>query len=158
VSLALGDEDVTFDAWLNDVQVRESKVVQLLCDVVEQRDRIAIRDFIPSSTGRDAHSDAVAAPDRNHCFHHLKQEAGSIFDRTTVHIGSLVDAVLQKLIGQVAVTRVKLHAIKTRRFARPAALQYSGLTEELTGVMLVVCTCEARPVCQSWENMYPRFS
>src|SRR6266478_7087088 len=39
VSLALGDQHVTFDAWLNDVQVREPKAVQLLCDVVKQRDR-----------------------------------------------------------------------------------------------------------------------
>src|SRR5580658_1776424 len=58
----------------------------------------------------------VAAPHRNHCVYHLKQEAGAIFDRTTVHIGSLVDAILQKLIGQVAITSVKFNAIKTRRF------------------------------------------
>src|ERR1700674_2285142 len=116
VPLALGDQHVSFDAWFDDVQVSESKVVQLLCDVVKQRDRIAIRYPVPSSAGRDAHRDTVAAPHRNHCFNHLKQEAGSILDRTTVHIGSLVDAILQKLIGQVAVTRVKLNAVKTRGF------------------------------------------
>src|SRR6266849_3041812 len=113
VPLALGDQHVPLDARLNDVQVSESKSVQLLCQVVEQRDRIAIRDSIPSSAGRDAHRDTVAAPHRNQCFHHLKQEAGSIFDGTTIHIGSLVDAILQKLIGQVAITRVKLNAVKT---------------------------------------------
>src|SRR6266852_6671760 len=116
VPLALGDQDVTFDARLDDMQVSEADAVQLLCHVVKQRDRIAIRDSIPSSAGRDAHSDTVAAPHRNQRFHHLKQEAGSIFDGTTIHIGSLVNAILQKLIGQVAVTRVKLNAIKTRGF------------------------------------------
>src|SRR6266478_5374993 len=116
VPLALGDQHVPLDARLNDVQVSEFKSVQLLCQVVEQRGRIAIRDSIPSSAGRDAHRDMVAAPHRNQRFHHLKQEAGSIFDRTTIHIGSLVDAILQKLIGQVAVTRVKLNAIKTSGF------------------------------------------
>src|SRR5713226_8398461 len=116
VPLALGDQNITLDARLNNVQVSESKAVQLLCDVVKQRDRIAIRYPIPSSAGRDAHRDTVAAPHRNQCFNYLKQEAGSIFDRTTIHIGSLVDAILQKLIGQVAVTRVKLNAIKTRGF------------------------------------------
>src|SRR5467141_732107 len=116
VPLALGDQHVPLDARLNDVQVSESKSVQLLCQVVEQRDRIAIRDSVPSSAGRDAHRDTVAAPHRNQSFNHLKQEAGSIFDRTTVYIGALVDAILQKLIGQVAVTRVKLNAIKTRHF------------------------------------------
>src|SRR5713226_6337296 len=114
VPLALGDQHVPFNAWFDDVQISESKVVQLLCDVIKQRDRITIRYPIPSSAGRDAHRDMIAAPHRNHCFNYLKQEARSIFDRTTVHIGSLVDAILQKLIGQVAVTRVKLNAVKTR--------------------------------------------
>src|SRR5258708_36934005 len=67
VPLALGDQDVPFDAWLNNVQVSESKAVQLLCDVVIQRDRIAIRYPIPSSAGRDAHRDTVAAPHRTQC-------------------------------------------------------------------------------------------
>src|SRR5258707_7266544 len=112
VPLALDDQHVAFNAWFDDVQISESEVVQLLCDVVKQRDRITIRYAIPSSAGRDTHRDTVAAPHRNHCFNHLKQEAGSILDRTTVHIRSLVDAILQKLIGQVAVTRVKLNAIQ----------------------------------------------
>src|ERR1700720_2991971 len=116
VPLALGDQHVSFDAWFDDVQVSESKAVQLLCDVVKQRVRIAIRYPIPSSAGRDAHRDTVSAPHRNQCFNHMQQEAGSIFDRTAIHIGSLVDAILQKLIRQVAVTRVKLNAIKTGRF------------------------------------------
>src|SRR5216683_1146321 len=116
VPLALGDQHVSFDAWFDDVQVSESKVVQLLCDVIKQRDRITIRYSVPGSAGRDAHRDTVAAPHRNHCFNYFKQEAGSVLDRTTIHIGSLVDAILQKLIGQVAVTRVKLNAVKTRGF------------------------------------------
>src|SRR5712692_4663020 len=116
VPLALGDQHVPFNAWLDDVQISESKVVQLLCDVVKQSDWITVRYPIPSSAGRDAHRDTVAAPHRNHRFNHLKQEAGSILDRTTVHIGSLVDAILQKLIGQVAVTRVKFNAVKARGF------------------------------------------
>src|ERR1700730_3656109 len=83
-SLALGDQHVPSDTWFDDVQVSESKVVQLLCDVVKERDRIAIRHPIPSSAGRDTHRDTVAAPNRNHCVNYLKQEAGSILDRTTV--------------------------------------------------------------------------
>src|SRR5271169_5293636 len=48
--LAVGDEHVPLDAWFDDVQVCESKVIQLLCYIVEQRNRIAIRNSIPSST------------------------------------------------------------------------------------------------------------
>src|SRR5260370_7597794 len=47
VPLALGDQDVTLDARLNDVQVSESKSVQLLCHVVKQPARIPIPTSIP---------------------------------------------------------------------------------------------------------------
>jgi hypothetical protein len=46
----------------------------------------------------------------------LKDEAGPIFDRTAIHISSPVDAILQKLIRQVAVTSVKLNAIESSGF------------------------------------------
>src|ERR1700722_17981453 len=117
VPLAFGDQHVPFDTWFDDVQVSESKVVQLFCHVIKQRDRIAIGYPIPSSTGRDTNCDTVAAPLRNHCFHHLEQETGPIFDGTTVHVGPLIDAVLQKLIGQITVGRVKLNAVETRGFS-----------------------------------------
>jgi hypothetical protein len=32
VPLTLDDQHVPFDAWFDDVQVRESKAIQLLCD------------------------------------------------------------------------------------------------------------------------------
>src|ERR1700681_1088082 len=72
VPLALGDQHVPFDTWFDDVQVSESKVVQWLCHIVKKTDRIAIRNPIRSSAGRDAHRDTVAAPHRNHCVNHLK--------------------------------------------------------------------------------------
>src|SRR5260370_6946278 len=80
VPLALGDQHVPFNAWLDDVQISESKVVQLLCDVVKQRDRITIRYPIPSSAGRDAHRDTVSAPSRTHCFTHLNQKPRPAFN------------------------------------------------------------------------------
>src|SRR5260370_3097549 len=76
VPLALGDQHVPFNAWFDDVQISESKVVQLLCDVIKQRDRITIRYPIPSSAGHDAHRDMIATPHRNHCFNYLNQDAG----------------------------------------------------------------------------------
>src|SRR6266404_1153899 len=45
VPLALGDQHVTFDAWFDDVQASESKAVQLLRDVVKQRDRVPHSKF-----------------------------------------------------------------------------------------------------------------
>jgi hypothetical protein len=44
----------------------------------------------------------------------LKQEARPILKGTAITIGTPVNAILQKLIRQVAVTRVKLNAIKSR--------------------------------------------
>ena len=43
----------------------------------------------------------------------LEQEARPIFDRPTISVRSLVGAVLQKLIDQIAVRPVQLDAIET---------------------------------------------
>src|SRR5258708_34191993 len=67
--LALGDKDVTLDARLNDVQVSESKPVQLLCHVGKQRDRIAIRASVPRSARPHAKSTTAAAHTPNQSFH-----------------------------------------------------------------------------------------
>src|ERR1700693_3258788 len=100
----------------DDVQIDQTELIQFLYDIVEQCVRITIGHAIPPSARRDADGHAITAPHRNQCFHHLKEEAGAIFDRTAIHISSPVDAILQKLIRQVAVTSVKLNAIESSGF------------------------------------------
>src|ERR1700675_163682 len=114
--LPLGNDYVSSYPWLDDVQIGQTELIQFFCDIVEQCLWITIGHAIPPAARRDADSHAVTAPHRNHRFNHLKQEARPIFERTAIHIGSPVDAILQKLIRQVAVTRVKLNAIKPGGF------------------------------------------
>src|SRR5258708_30839513 len=114
--LALCDDYVSSYPRLDDVQISQTELIQFLCDIVEQCVWITIGHAIPPAARRDSDSHAVTAPHRNQCFHHLKKEARPVFDRTAIHISSPVDAILQKLIGKVAVTRVKRNAIESSGF------------------------------------------
>src|SRR6266403_5438002 len=114
--LTLCDDYISSYPRLDDVQIGQTELIQFLRDIVEQCLWITIGHAIPPAARRDADSHAVTAPHRNHRFDHLQQEARPIFDRTAITIGSPVDAILQKLIRQVAVTRVKLNAIKPGGF------------------------------------------
>src|SRR5216684_8695618 len=114
--LTLCDDYVSSYPRLDDVQIGQTELIQFLCHIVEQFLWITIRHAIPPAARRDADSHAVTAPHRHQCFHHLKEEAGAIFDRTAITISSAVDAILQKLIRQVAVTSVKLNAIESSGF------------------------------------------
>src|ERR1700676_928897 len=114
--LTLCDDYISSYPRLDDVQIGQTEPIQFLCDIVEQCLRITIGHAIPPAARRDADSHAVTVPHRSQCLNHLKQEAGPIFERTAIHIGSPVDTILQKLIRQIAVTRVKLNAIKSGGF------------------------------------------
>src|SRR5271170_6322486 len=81
---------------LDDVQIGQTELIQFVCDIVEQCVWITIGHAIPPAARRDADGHAITAPHRNQCFHHLKQEARPILERTAINIGSLVDAILQK--------------------------------------------------------------
>src|SRR5260370_42219199 len=115
--LSLRDDYVSSYPRLDDVQIGQTEPIQFLRDIVEQRLWITIGHAIPSAARRDADSHAVTAPYRNHCFNHFKQESRPILERTAITIGAPVDAILQKLISQVAVTRVKLNALKSLRLS-----------------------------------------
>jgi len=93
---------------LNDVKVSESKTVQLICHVGQTgRDRDCYRELHSKFRwARCAQRHGCRPTPKNQSFKPLEgKDAGLIFDRTqTVPIGSLLMAVLQKLIRQVAVT------------------------------------------------------
>jgi len=121
--LTLGDEHVAFDSRFNDVEICEAEPVQMLCNVVEECGRVAVRHRVPRAARSNSHSDAIAAPHRYHCFHYFHQEAGTVFDRPTIGVSALVATILQELIGQIAVGGVKFDSVKTAAFARSAALR-----------------------------------
>src|ERR1700676_2871810 len=86
--LTLCDDYVSSYSRLDDVQIGQTELIQFLYDIVEQCVRITIGHAIPPAARRDADGHAITAPHRNQCFHHLKEEAGAIFDRTAIHISS----------------------------------------------------------------------
>ena len=61
------------------------------------------------------HADAAGAPDRNDRICHLEHQARAILDRAAVAVRSLVAAVLQELIEQIAIGAVNLDAVETGR-------------------------------------------
>src|SRR6266853_6348830 len=114
--LTLCGDYVSSYSRFDDVQIGQTELIQFLCDIIEQCVRITIGHAIPPAARRDADGHTITAPHRNHSFNHLKQEAGPIVDRTAIHISWPVDAILQKLIRQIAITRVKLNAIESGGF------------------------------------------
>ena len=112
--LAFCDEHVTLHSRFNNVEICEPEAVQLPDQVVEQRSRVAVRHPVKRSARANAHRNPVAAPHRRDRLHNFQHEAAAVFDRTAIGIGSLIAAVLQKLIGQIAVGSVKFDALKAR--------------------------------------------
>jgi hypothetical protein len=114
--LPIYDEHVAFDLRFNNVEECQSEPVQLLCNVIEECGRVAVRHRVPRYARSNTHSDAIAAPHRYHCFHYFQQEAKTVLDRPTIGVGALVATILQELIGQIAVGGVKFDPVKARSF------------------------------------------
>src|SRR3984957_18964096 len=57
----------------------------------------------------------IPRPGGNHGVDDLKEETGPILNRSAILVSSLIAAILQKLVDEVAVTRVNLNAIKSGR-------------------------------------------
>jgi hypothetical protein len=62
---------------------------------------------------RQMHPHALGTPNGDHRISDFKHEPGTVFNRPTVLIGAMIGTVLKKLIDQVAIGSVDLHAIKT---------------------------------------------
>src|SRR5262249_4683434 len=60
----------------------------------------------------EMHADATRAPYGNEPIHDLEEQARATLDGTTVVVGAMVGAILQKLIDEVTVRAVQFHAIE----------------------------------------------
>src|ERR1019366_3409576 len=77
---------------------------------------IAVRaDIIDRAHGRKADSDAFAAASPGHRLRHFKKEACPVLARSTIGVSPLVRAVAQKLLDQIAVSRMDFDAVKAGR-------------------------------------------
>ena len=71
---------------------------------------------------REVYADTTSAPDGSGSVGNLQQQAGAIFDGAAVSVGTFIDAILQKLVNQIAVGSVNFHTVKTRFFGVLRAL------------------------------------
>src|SRR5271170_3929718 len=98
--LPVGDFNVAFDAWFNDMQIGKAKRIQLLSDIGEQRGWITVPHAVPCSCRSNSQGGAIAAEDRCHRVDHFQQEARTVLDRSAIGVGSMVAVVLKELVEE----------------------------------------------------------
>src|SRR6266851_10355303 len=104
-----------------------------------QRLWVGIGHGIERAVWSDAHAYAVIGPCGNHCFDDLKEETGSVFDRTTIFIRTLITAVLKKLVNKIPVACMNLDPSKPADLARSTALPYSSTTPGISDFSRARC-------------------
>src|ERR1035437_3964015 len=65
---------------------------------------------------RQMHTHAPRAPNGDHRIGHFKHEPSAVLNGSAVFVGAMVGSVLKKLVEQVAIGSVYLHAIKASQF------------------------------------------
>src|SRR5882672_6224284 len=111
--LTLCDENVAFDPRFNDVKVRESELVQLFGNVIEQNGRVSVRHRVPPPAGTNSHGDAISTPHRCKPFHYFEKETRPVLDRPAIGVSAFVAAILQEFIGQISIGSMKFDPVKT---------------------------------------------
>ena len=114
---------VALDARLDDVKLGEPEAIHLFGDIAGGLFRIAVVHIAVGTARRNADVDPVATPDRRRGLRHLEQKAGAVLDAAAIFVRARVRAVLQELIGQVAVRAMNFDAIEAglERALRAAA-------------------------------------
>src|ERR1700733_5189944 len=75
---------------------------------------IAVGDSIPRAPRPKAHGYAVRAAHRGDGAENFRKEAETILEGTSIFVRTMVTSVLEELIHQVSVGRVKLNPFKAR--------------------------------------------
>ena len=98
----------------DDVHIGQAQRRQLPRHMLEQRLGQIVAGVVGGGHGRKADAGSAAANLTHHGLHDFLQKAGAVFNRAAIDIAALVAARAQKLVDQVTVGRMHLHAIKTR--------------------------------------------
>src|SRR5690242_17627662 len=78
----------------------------------ERRYGIFVSNIVERSKRRQAHSDAIGAPDWNDHFHDLAEKARPILGRSPVIVRAEIGLRAQKLLEQVAVSGMNFNAVE----------------------------------------------
>src|SRR3546814_18576590 len=90
--------------WSSDVCSSDlAKLVELFDHILEHRLRVAVAGIAGRGHRRQADAGAAGTDLLHHGGGDLQHQAGAVFDAAAVDVGTLVDAVAQELVEQVAV-------------------------------------------------------
>jgi hypothetical protein len=103
------------------MKIGQALTGQPFCDVVEQGLRVAVCYIVLRVLRRNAHSSAFGADGGTDGIDDFHQEPTAILDVTAVAVRAFIGLVAQKLIDQIAVGGMHLHAVEPAAEALRAA-------------------------------------
>jgi hypothetical protein len=103
---------IALDARIDDVEISNAQAVQSLGEPAKCDARIAVMNVAPLPLGRETQADTVGAENCGQFSKRFEQKARPVLDRSAVCVGSLVGALLEKLVDQVAIGSVQLDAVE----------------------------------------------
>ena len=105
---------------------RQVQRFELAQHVTEGAQRIRIAHVVEHAARRKPDTHPISAPDINHGPHDFQGEARTVFHGTPVGVGTLIRAVSQKLVQQIAIRIVNLHSVELRRLRGLRAMRILG--------------------------------
>lgn len=103
------------DAHAGDVQIGEIERFEQFDHPAEGRFRVGIAQVVEGLQGREPYTDPMTTSHRAHGILNLQQEAGAVVYAAAVGVGTVVAAVAQELVEQIAVGGVHFHPVEARR-------------------------------------------
>jgi hypothetical protein len=97
------------------MQISNAKSMRTFSNMGVERFWVAIGHRIEGTARRYAYAYAIACPSGNHRLHYFEKKTRTVLDGTAILVGSLVTAVLKKLVDQIAISRVYFDAIEASR-------------------------------------------
>src|SRR5262244_3902654 len=108
---------------LDHMKISETSTRQCRGDVVEQALRIAVSDVVLPVLRRDAHAGALGTNRSRHRVDDLEQEPHTVLDAASITVRTLVGAIAQELIDQIAVRAMYLDTVEAGRKRVPRSLR-----------------------------------
>ena len=100
-------------AMFHDMQIAHVQLVELCSNSAGGRERVTVSHTMVRVERRQPYPHTLWAPYTDYCLGDLEQETSTLSRRPTVGIGAHVRSVSQKLIDQITVCGVNIHAIES---------------------------------------------
>src|SRR3954468_8376782 len=97
---------------LDEMQVGKAERIERFNHVPVERPRVGFAAVVGDAIGRQSNADPVGSPYFDGGLRDLDQKSGAVFDGAAVPVRPHIAARLQKLLDQIAVGAVNLHAVE----------------------------------------------